>query len=674
MQFIRISLMQKLIFMFVMVVLVPVSIISFYSFRDAKASLETAAFEHLASVRDVKRSRLIDYIQERFNDLALLSESQATIDGLEKMQHQAIVADGNFGIGSFEYEALYYEINQVFSKISHSYGYSDLFLLSPDNGYVMYSVEREDDLGEKLSSGALKNSGLAQVWRQVVEKNKEVMVDFSLYAPSNNEPSIFIGAPVKKDNKLIGVVVLQLNIEQLDKLMEVQSGMGATGQIYLVGEDYLMRTNSILEEEPTILTQKVRTTAVEEGIKDLAGEYIGFDYNNTEVLSAYSHVGLDEAFGVDFEWVIVAEESTAEAFAPIRALQKRIITIGVGLVLLAIVLGFIVARSIARPLNDLSEKFARMADGDLTIEVEPSRRSDEVGILVNSAGTMLTTLKEQTGAIIDSANNLASCIGEITATASQLAAGASETSSTISEVSATVEEIRHTAKLSSEKATQVEHDSEEMNQVAVEGEESSQQAVKGMKKINDEMEYIAESIVNLSEQTQNIGEIIGAVNDLSDQSNLLSVNASIEAAKAGEYGKGFAVVAQEVKSLAEQSKDATGQIKNILSDIQKATSTAVMATERGSKAVESGVGLTENSGQTISTLQLNIDDASQAASQINASSQQQLAGMEQLVTAMENIKEATSQNVGAARQLEDATHDLSDLGHKLNEISAKFTI
>ncbi len=110
-----------------------------------------------------------------------------------------------------------------------------------------------------------------------------------------------------------------------------------------------------------------------------------------------------------------------------------------------------------------------------------------------------------------------------------------------------------------------------------------------MKRIQTHMDSIAASIVRLSDQSQAIGEIIASVNDLAEQSNLLAVNAAIEAAKAGEQGKGFAVVAQEVRSLAEQSKQATAQVRNILGDIQKATSAAVMATEQGSKAVEAGV-------------------------------------------------------------------------------------
>jgi len=127
------------------------------------------------------------------------------------------------------------------------------------------------------------------------------------------------------------------------------------------------------------------------------------------------------------------------------------------------------------------------------------------------------------------------------------------------------------------------------------------------------MESIAESIVRLSEQSQAIGEIIATVNDLAEQSNLLAVNAAIEATKVGEQGKGFVVVAQEIKSLATQSKEATAQVRTLLGDIQKATSAAVLATEQGNKAVEAGVKQTAEAGDSIRLLADSVNEAAQAA-------------------------------------------------------------
>ena len=202
------------------------------------------------------------------------------------------------------------------------------------------------------------------------------------------------------------------------------------------------------------------------------------------------------------------------------------------------------------------------------------------------------------------------------------------------------------------------------------GRNETVRAVSGMDQIKEDVAAIAEGIIQLSEQNQNIGEIIETVSSFADQSNMLSVNASIEAAKAGEHGKGFAVVALEVKALADQSKAATIQVRRLLSDIQKATSSAVMATERGGKAVDKGVDQSEKAGIEIDTMADMSRESADASVQIVASSQQQLVGMDQVAQAMESIKSASQQNVEGARQLESAIADLDRLGERLQQLSA----
>ena len=263
---------------------------------------------------------------------------------------------------------------------------------------------------------------------------------------------------------------------------------------------------------------------------------------------------------------------------------------------------------------------------------------------------------------------LSTSSAEISAMTSQVASGASETATAVSETTTTVEEVKQTAQVASQKAKVVSEAAQKSAQVAQGGRAAVEQTLQGMNRIQGQVESIARSIVRLSEQGQAIGEIIASVNDLAEQSNLLAVNAAIEAARAGEQGKGFGVVAQEVKSLAEQSKQATAQVRTILGDIQKATSEAVMATEQGSKAVDAGVSQAGQAGESIRVLADSITEAAQAATQIAASSQQQLAGMDQIALAMENINQASAQNVAGTRQTETAARSLSDLASQLGSM------
>lgn len=283
---------------------------------------------------------------------------------------------------------------------------------------------------------------------------------------------------------------------------------------------------------------------------------------------------------------------------------------------------------------------------------------------------MMKNMRDQTIKINDNAVTLSTSITEISTAIAEFATSAEETSVTISEVGITVNELRHTAMLVNDKSQHVIDESKDLSKIAITNSSASNEAILGIKKINEEMDYIAESMTNLSEQTQNIGDIVSSVNDLTDQSNLLSVNASIEAAKAGEAGKGFTVVAQEMRSLAEQSREATNQIRTILKDIQKATNTAVMAIERGNKSVEIGIKLSNEVGSSIIAFKTSAGESMSAAEQIGSSSQQQLTGMDQLVAAMDNIKNASLQNVQGSGQLKDATHTLNKVAFELKELSS----
>ena len=381
--------------------------------------------------------------------------------------------------------------------------------------------------------------------------------------------------------------------------------------------------------------------------------------------------------------------------------------------LVAGIAALLITRNIAAPLANLTAVAERITVGELTTGAAPSQRADEVGVLArsfermrqalqamagaaeriaagdlrttlqpqspndqlgNAFARMLTNLRQQIGSMVEGAAVLGSAAGQIVASTTQLASSASESSAAVSETTTTVEEIRQTAQMASQKAKAVADSSQRAMQISHGGRKATEDAAVGMSRIRNQMEAIAESMMRLSEQGQTIGQIIATVEDLAAQSNLLAVNAAIEAAKAGEQGKGFGVVAQEVKSLAEQSRQATASVRVILGDIQKATAAAVLATEQGSKAVETGGKQTEAAGETIQALAGGVAEAAQAATQIAASSQQQLAGMDQVAGAMESIKQASAQNVASARQLETAARNLNDLGQRLKQLVEKYAV
>ena len=303
-----------------------------------------------------------------------------------------------------------------------------------------------------------------------------------------------------------------------------------------------------------------------------------------------------------------------------------------------------------------------------------STRQDEVGRLTQAFVDMGQYLRELVREMNEGIGVLASSSEEILAAASQVAASTQETATAISEIVTTVEEVKQTAVLAGSKSQSVAESTERTRQVALNGRQAVDEALKGMAQIREQMQAVAESIMRLGEQSQTIGEIVASVGDLAEQSNLLGVNASIEAMKAGEAGKGFSVVAQEVKALADQSKQATAQVRGILGEIQKAMTKAVLLAEQGSKTVENGFERAQSSGEAIRSLSSNIEASSEVALQIAATSQQQMIGMDQIASAMADIRQASQDNVGGTQQVDLAARNLHQLGLKLKGLASRFRL
>ncbi|MFQ5599311.1 MAG: methyl-accepting chemotaxis protein [Candidatus Krumholzibacteriia bacterium] len=431
---------------------------------------------------------------------------------------------------------------------------------------------------------------------------------------------------------------------------------------------------------------------IQEAFEDIGRKHHAYDQEVTRVLEvlssreaadvgAFAQALEDQAEELDAAVVALVDriesfmaESAVQAERQGRAAVRAMAGLTVLALVLALAMGVATTRSITKPLHDVVRVAKTVAAGDLTVSTSSKDAPGEIGSLARAISSMIEKLRETTVEIQEGTGVLESTTNQISASLAQVASGASETATAVAETAATVHQVKQTAHLTSEKAKVVSDLARKAVEVAQDGEQSVTATIDEMTRIRGQMNSVATSIVSLSEQSQAIGEIITSVNDLAEQSNLLAVNAAIEAAKAGEQGKGFAVVAQEVKSLAEQSKQATAHVGSILSDIQKATSAAVMSTEKASKAVEQGVDRSTSAGDCIRSLATTIDQTAQAGNQIEASTREQRIGMDQVNLAIENIKEASTQNAESLRQVEGATQEMKGLGQKLKQTVDRYRV
>lgn len=679
------SLMSKLVACFVAVSAAQILVLGYLSFETAKGGLEQAAFERLYSERELRKKELLSYFIDTVQTLKFMAHTLNVSSAIETLQtyHEGnkTTSDTPFDAKSKSYEQIYSSINPFFQSFLNTHqtqfsGYEDIYLVGATDGIIMYTAKKAKDLGASLRHGDLKHTGLAKLSEKVINTKSPAMTDFESYAPVG-KPVLFVGVPVLSPaGSVDGVLILRMGPQKINTIFGSSKEMGKTTEAYLVGSDFLMRCQSASAPEASLLRRKVDTDATRYALKGKSGTGILKNYNNKMVLSSYSETGLTsvEELGSDFDWAVVAEIDAGAAFAPVQTLRKQVILIALGIALVSVLVALVMARTVAKPIVALAERVAQIGERNLTVQIPAQTRRDEVGTLARAMETMVSNLRDQIRSLGEGVSVLSSAGSNISTTVAQVASSSAETSSAMTETTVTVEQVSQTAKFARERAKSVATTAQESVKTAAEGKLATEDTVQRMREIKEQMESIGETVVRLSEHSQTIEEIMGSVQDLADQSNLLAVNASIEAARAGDQGKGFAVVAHEIKNLADQSKEATEQVRSILEDTRKWVNAVVMATEQGIKAVEAGMEQSEVAGQSIEKLSESVEASAQAASEIEAFSEQQSVGIGQVSAAMGNIEQATKQNRSGTSELEDEARRLARLGEALKLLVDQYRI
>ncbi|PWC42338.1 methyl-accepting chemotaxis protein [Azospirillum sp. TSO22-1] len=335
-----------------------------------------------------------------------------------------------------------------------------------------------------------------------------------------------------------------------------------------------------------------------------------------------------------------------------------------GMVVLALVIAYLIGRSITRRLSLAIDFVGRVGDGDLTHSITMPGR-DELTELGHHLGEMTARLRTVAGTTRGTAESVHAATAEIRASTQQQAASVAEQLAAVEETTATLSEITESGAQINRRAQDVARGAQAASTASDSGLRAVSDTNEAMNAIRDQAEAVAENIVLLSERTQAIGEIIVTVNDIAERSHLLALNAAIEAAAAGEHGRTFAIVANEIKSLADQAKEATAQVRSNLSEIQHGINASVMLTEEAVKRVAAGKRQTDATEATIREMAETIQESVIAFQQIVAGTNQQQIGLEQVIQALQNIREASTQTAAGTRQLEGAAGNLNALGQGL---------
>jgi methyl-accepting chemotaxis protein len=329
--------------------------------------------------------------------------------------------------------------------------------------------------------------------------------------------------------------------------------------------------------------------------------------------------------------------------------------------------------AVIKPVQEGSNALVVMATGDMTVRMQGEYRGD-LQLIKESINKVGSSLQDALRKVSEAVSATASASSQISSSTEEMAAGAQEQTSQAGEVASAVEEMTKTIMENSKNASVAADTAKQARLSAEAGGKVVDDTVQGMKRIASVVNKSAETVKELGKSSDQIGEIIGVIDDIADQTNLLALNAAIEAARAGEQGRGFAVVADEVRKLAERTTKATKEIAGMIKKIQVDTTGAVKSMEEGTQEVERGIVLADKAGTSLKEIVGVSQKVTDMVTQIAAASEQQSSASEQISKNVEGISKVTGETAQGTQQIARAAEDLNRLTENLQKLISDFKL